>query len=201
MSNEGGTSRQGRVWDTAVENVIALASQADVQLETTPEGDVEVTNPVFESRPNIARRITRSQVEVWIERVASQTTVTLHRMTRLTEERRIVFAPAFANAVELGAAAYLVDAAYPQRAGVNDQASYGEVLWTRHRQAVADLAEALESHLAQPGDEDAAPRYHAGAGGFPTAAFTDRWVREQHPEIMLDPYHVPGTELPAAYRW
>ena len=189
-----------RVWETAVENVVALASQADVELETTADGDIQVTNPVFESRPNIARKITRAQVTVWIERVASQTTVTLHRMTRLSERRRAVFAPAFANAVELGAAAYLVDAAYPQRAGVNDSASYGEVLWTRHRQAVADLAEALESHLIAP-DDDKKPRYHAGRGGFPPAVFTDRWVREQHPELAIDPYHTPGTELPAAYRW
>lgn len=189
------------VWEGAVHNVIALASQADVAMETTSDGGVQITNPVFESGPNITRKITRAQVEKWVQRVMGQTYATLHRMRRLSEETRKGFAPAFANAVELGAAAYLVDAAYPQRAGVNDQASYGDVLWTRHRQAVADLEEAIAGAWKDESSGGGPTPAGGPAGGRRPPIFTDEWVTENHPGLEATPYGAPGTELPTRFRW
>lgn len=189
-------------WGVTVESVVALASQAHVDMRQDDNGDiaVQVTNEVFESRPKLAQKITKTQVKLWIDRVAAQVGVTLHRLHRIDETKRVRFAPAVANVVELGAAAYLVDAAYPQRSGVNDQASYGDVLWTRHRQALTDLGDALEAWLDSPGDDDDHGGHGQAAGGFPPAMFTDSWVRESHPHLQRPggPY-APGAEYPV--RW
>lgn len=185
-------------WGVTVANVVALASQAHVDLKQDTNGDVVVTNEVFETTPKLAQKITQAQVQLWIDRVTAQVVVTLHRLDRVPDDKRETFKPAVANVVELGAAAYLVDAAYPQRAQVNDQASYGDVLWTRHRQALADLDAALEAWITRPVDPHP-DRYGRGVGGFPPAMFTDEWVREDHPHLDTYPGKAPGAEFPV--RW
>ena len=190
-------------WGVTVEQVVAVASQADVRLDTDDNGDVTTppSNPVFQKAPQIAQRITRTQVETWIGRVAAWVSTRLYRRHRLRPARRAEFEQAMATAVEVGAAAYLVDAAYPQRTGVQDQASYGQVLWNRYRQALADLEEALGDQLRDPDDDNGAGSLAGGADGFPPAIFTDEWVRENSSQTARPSRAgvAPGAEHPVGW--
>lgn len=161
-------------WGVTVAQVVAVASQADVY-ETRADDEASTSNAVF-SKPNVARTITSDEVETWIARVAAWVSNALHRRARLPDPARRELEAAMTTAIEVGAAAYLVDAAYPQRAGVNDASSYGEVLWTRYRQALDDLKATLADRLDS---EDATSTGPSSTGAqFPRSIFTDDWVRQ-----------------------
>lgn len=181
-------------WGVTVAQVVAVASQADVYDDSTDD-DTNTSNSVF-NKPNIARTITHAEVQTWIERVAAWVGNALHRRSRLSDQARTELEAAMATAVEVGAAAYLVDAAYPQRSGVNDQASYGSVLWTRYRQALDDLKTTLDDRLDS---EDSATGSTLPAGGqFPRAIVTDDWVRQSTSHMAPGGRGVraPGAEEP-----
>ncbi|GAB3191761.1 hypothetical protein [Nesterenkonia suensis] len=190
-------------WGVSVTDVVAVASQADVFLSV--EGGAVVSNDVFEAgeQPNMSRRVSLENVAGWIERVGAVVSTRLHRRSRLSPTARDEFETAMGTVVEVGAAAYLVDAAYPQRAGVNDQGSYGHVLWTRYRQGLDDLEEALSSRL-NDGDEGETPDVagdHAAAA-FPPVVFTDTWVRDNTDHLRHRPRsagRAPGAESPGGW--
>ncbi len=195
-------------WGVSVADVVAVASQADVHLSVDGGAvvqDLASGNDVWDgtAQPNMARRVSLENVTTWIERVGAVVSTRLHRRSRLSEAARDEFEIAMGTVVEVGAAAYLVDAVYPQRAGVNDQGSYGHVLWTRYRQGLDDLEEALDSRLGD-GDEDETPETAGAraAAAFPPVVFTDPWVREntghlRHRQHQSD--RVRGAETP--HRW
>lgn len=191
-------------WGVTVAQVVAVASQATVHDPGAAERPV--TNEIFDVEPQPAaeadvtpqfnQRINRSDVELWISRVGAWVSTALHTRVRLTVAARDEIQLAMGTVIELGAAAYLVDAAYPQRAGVNDNASYGDVLWTRYRQALADLSAALTSRVAAETTAPAASgRVRSSA---PPAIFTDAWVRENTTNPLLhdiDDRRAPGEEI------
>lgn len=188
-------------WGVTVDQVIAVASQAGVLSEdaTPPTGP---TNDVFQqgsAAAQLAQKVTRDQVLHWINQVGMWVSNTLHRRGRLAPSAKTEFEGAMSTAIEVGAAAYVVDAAYPQRAGAQDQASYGQVLWTRYRQALDDLKDALQDRLTGP-DDSARPAANAG-DLFPPARFTDAWVAQNTSSVSAapDPYRAPGAETPYPY--
>lgn len=182
-------------WGVTVKDVVALASQADVTLDPTQGTIVQTDDDEF-ARPNIARRITVGDVTTWINDAAAVVDIALRRRSRLTTDIQGKIEAAGKSVIAVRAAAYLVDAAYPQRTGVQDQASYGQVLWNRYRQDLAALEAALEDWISTPAP-DATGAVSAGGGSFPPAVFTDRFVRENTGHLP-GPFAgiAPGSEIP-----
>ena len=190
-------------WGVTVDQVVALAAQADVRLAKNSSGDYEVQPPANDpdfgghQSAAITRRVRKSDVEQWVKDAATTVDIVLVKRRRLGTNIRAEFETAFGPVTAVLAAAYLVDAAYPQRSGVNDQASYGHVLWTRYRSMIDDLKEALDDLIDSPpdDDDDTTPRPRP-RGRFPQPIFTDEWVRDSTPDQLHG-----GGPAPAEHRW
>lgn len=183
-------------WSVTPDQVIALAAQADVYL--TEDGDGYTPDPEFGGpQAAITKRVKKTHVEQWIADATKTVDIVLVKRRRLGASLRTEFETALPPVMAVLAAAYLVDAAYPQRSGVNDQASYGQVLWTRYRAMLEDLKEALDELIAHPPADDEDPGQVPGiaAGGFPTPIFGDDWVRRSTPASWAN-RAAPGAELP-----
>jgi len=157
-----------QTWGVEVSDVLALAPHVTV-LPAAPQGE-PTTDPDY--GVGTQRAITQTQVEGFIADVASR--VSAHRMSLVVHGESIGAAldVLAADAVKNGAAAYLVDAAFPARAGVNDSASYGQVLWARYQSAIdsmTDMANRVRDvDGSVPGDT-----FGNASGYFPPSAFPD----------------------------
>lgn len=97
----------------------------------------------------------------------------LRRRSKLTD-------PALVSRVErgartltvVGAAATLVSAVYPTKAGVNEQASYSAELWARYNRELEALTDALDEWISE-GDTGIGPAQGSIGGAFPEPAFPD----------------------------
>ena len=139
-----------------VGDVLALAP--NVSLGTDPDTDDTATDLY---RP-ADRVITNADVEKWIASVAARVDVRLVRRAALTTPAYVsALTSAAADAVANGAAAYLVGAAAPTRASLNDPGAYDGVLWARFESALTDAAAALDAWLAPAADGG------TGAGATP----------------------------------
>lgn len=87
-------------------------------------------------------------VELFLERVSGQVRARVGDLTAYADGA--AYADAARLAVELGAAAMAEDAAFPERASTADS-DYGAVLWTRYREALADLVAILNLEEAAGG--------------------------------------------------
>ena len=162
-----------RTWGVGLDDVSRLAPQVSV-LDLDAQGGPPTADPEYGGR---TRSITTEDVRRWIHEVAARVnarvTVLGLESAGLGDALHVVAHDATAN----GAAAYLVDAAFPARSGVNDQASYGAVLWARYREAMDELqalADAIERRRAAGEDVGGAPAVVMQPGGeFPATAFPD----------------------------
>ncbi|QKY79776.1 hypothetical protein SEA_BUMBLE_10 [Arthrobacter phage Bumble] len=123
-------------WGVNVEAVSALAPHVTIHDTSSPEAPAD---PVYSS-PSV-RRITRGQVEGWISSVSARVSGRLWRLPELPEDHpaRPGILVAAQDVVANGAAAYLVDAAFPAKAAPNENTSYGAVLWARYNDGLAEL--------------------------------------------------------------
>lgn len=119
-------------WGVTVAEVSALAPH--VPIGPTPEP----TDPVFGGRAD--RRITTDEVEQWIADVSARADAALIQRTKLSTEDQERITTAVHDLVVNGAASYLVAAAFPAKAGVNDNTSYSGLLWDRFVTGLAELS-------------------------------------------------------------
>lgn len=162
-----------------VDRVSALAPHIGItETPNTPPTPPPPADPVYgKSAP--VRRITVSDVEGWILSVASRVEGRLYRLPLIPVSHPALagILVSAADAVTNGAAAYLVDTAFPSKASPNDQTSYGEVLWSRYESLLDDLEKRVARAIddALPGGE-LGPGLSLG-GGFPPPRFkeTDRY--------------------------
>lgn len=150
-------------WGVTVAEVAALASHADVTNATAAD-------PEFGSAND--RRVKTQDVSRWITDVEAVVDLKLRKRTALTADAQERLRAAGKAVVLNGAAAYLVDAAYPARTGVGDNSSYGNVLWTRYKTGLEELAELVDEWVSQGGDDNASTTL-AISSSFPAARFTD----------------------------
>lgn len=87
--------------------------------------------------------ITDLRIQHWINRVSDSVRARVAVLTQYTEntDRWAAITGSARTAVTNGAAAYTVAAAYPTRAGTNDQANYSAELWARYTDELAYLVE------------------------------------------------------------
>lgn len=132
-------------WGVTVAEVAALASHADLKPGS-------VTDPEFGNA--VTRSVTSLDTKRWIENVAADVDLRLHRRSQLTAEPQAKIVKAAKTVILNGAASYLVDAAYPARAGVNDNSSYGAVLWNRYKTGLEELVELIDEWIAKDKEEE-----------------------------------------------
>lgn len=151
-------------WGVSVDEVLALAPH--VVLASPPaEGAGTWADPQ-------AGKTTTAQVEQWVTDVAAMVELRLHRRVKLTDPVMLGTITRGAHTITaVGAAATMVSAVYPTKAGINEQASYSAELWARYNRELDVLAEALDAWI-EDGDTGGATKGAIG-GSFPEPAFPD----------------------------
>lgn len=133
-------------WGVTVDEVSALAPHITIKADAaTPLTD----DPVFGATQ--PRAITVSQVESFIEDVASRVDIRTIRATAILDTSAVdKVDQARHDLTRNGAAAYLVAAAFPAKAGLNDQSSLSAELWNRFTSGLDELVATIE-YLTAPG--------------------------------------------------
>ncbi|ALF01221.1 hypothetical protein FDH47_gp10 [Arthrobacter phage Brent] len=163
-------------WGVTVDEVSALAPHIGLYSPTTEEPVDDVFGETA------AGKVSRADVERFITDVAGRVSVRLWQLARLRPdtEPRNVFAQACHDLTVTGAAHYLVAAAFPAQAGINDDTSLAGLLWKRFEDGLDDLAAQLAAIVEDGDDTVVLPRAAAKAvvtGTFPAPMFPDglRW--------------------------
>lgn len=160
-------------------------------------------DPAFED-PDFGptkQQITDEQIRHWITLVADSVTSRTTALRRYSAEtdRWAGITGSARTAVTNGAASYLVAAAYPARAGNNEQTAYSAELWRRYEAELQYLQE-LPGIFAE---EDAAGAGPAGSSGRIRASRRPAYVADDStlfqrpgPYPVTDPnrYTAPGAE-------
>jgi hypothetical protein len=155
-------------WGVSVAEVTALAPHIAVNADPEPE---PVARPGFGKAP--AGHVTPEQVDRWIGDVSARVSLRLHRRDRVDEAMLAKVTAAAHDLVVNGAGSYLVAAAFPVKAGLNDNTSYSAELWRRFTDGLNELAKAIDDWIEDnPGT---GPGADAGTivGSFPEPRFAD----------------------------
>lgn len=150
------------MWAVSAKEVRALAAQHAPQINADPDYGASL------------RSVGDEDITAWITEVSAVVDVKLRKRSKLAPANLVRVMAAGKTVVKVGAAAYLVDAAAPIRAGVGDNSSYGHVLWTRYQTELDDLVAAIDEWVNDGGgDEEGSPPRSGGAGSFQTPIFPD----------------------------
>jgi hypothetical protein len=153
------------MWGVTVEDVSALAPHVPIG-----EAPANVTaDPVYGGRAD--RRITADEVQQWITDVSARADVALARRSQLSAEDQSRISAAVKGLVANGAAAYLVAAAFPAKAGLNDNTSYSAQLEARFNLGLAEYAAMIESLIEVAVSPEA--RMPGISGFFPPTRIPD----------------------------
>lgn len=163
-------------WGATVDEVSALVPHIGlITSSTVPE---EPVDDVFGETAE--GKVSREQVQQWIEDIAARIEIRLTKLGRIIPETsaRTVLTRACHDLTVTGAAAYLVAAAFPAGASVNPGSSY-ELLWGRYESGLDDLAAQLDMIVAEGDSTVVLPRVVRGGAvsSFPAPLFVDglRW--------------------------
>ncbi|ASR78041.1 hypothetical protein SEA_TIMINATOR_11 [Arthrobacter phage Timinator] len=164
-------------WGATVDEVSALVPHIGLYDNSTqPQTPVD---DVFGE--TAAGKVSRSDVEQFITDVAGRVSLRVHRMSRLLPESepRSVIAQACHDLTVTGAASYLVAAAFPSQAGINDQTSHAGLLWKRFEDGLDDLVAMLDGVIDEADDTVVLPKplRSAASVSSPPPMFPDeqRW--------------------------
>lgn len=148
----------------SVEEVSALAPMVTIgRAEEEPDGVFEAAGPA----------VSKGDVEGWITAVSARADLRLGNRSKLTDEtRKSALTAAAHDAVVNGAASYLVAAAMPTRASLNDPGSYDSILWSRFESALESAAQSLDDWLDAGVGGGAVGGVEIG-GAFPETSFPD----------------------------
>lgn len=149
--------------------VVSLAPHISVSAEPAGSGDL-----VFGGS---TQKVRTEDVQRWIDQVSSLVDVALSRRSLLDTAKQATVESAAKTVIINGAAAYLVAAAFPMKAGVNDQTSYSAELEARYRDGLASLVAFLDTWLGpvDPTVVVAAPLPILGQFPPPTFLDSQRW--------------------------
>lgn len=157
-------------WGVTVEEVSALAPHITIKADPAEPLSGDLTFGA-----TVPRAVTVSQVERFIEDVAARVDMRLLRMALITDQ-------AIKNRIEAGAhdltvngaGSYLVAAAFPAKAGLNDNSSLSAELWRRFTEGLEALATAV-TEWTDPNSGLPGSTHQAGSieGFFPATKFPD----------------------------
>ncbi|ALY09860.1 hypothetical protein SEA_JAYCOOKIE_14 [Arthrobacter phage JayCookie] len=135
---------EAATWGVSVDDVSALAPHIVItNAEAPPTGGTP--DPY---NATTVRKLTNQQVQKFINDVTAMVDMRLHERARITDE---VFTAKIAAAakdiVTNGAGSYLVAAAFPMKAGPNENTSYGAELWNRYKYGLEELEKAIADFI------------------------------------------------------
>ena len=156
-------------WGVSVDEVKALIPHVTIT-ETAPappSGDA-----AWEG--NKQRHVTEEQVSGWIVDVAARVSLRIHRRSRITDATMTATITAAAHDLTLnGSGNYMVSAAFPAKAGVNDNTNYSSELWRRFTEGLDELDTAIDEWLVDNENTPAGGSTGEIVGSFPEPRFTD----------------------------
>lgn len=159
----GRVSQTGPLGATA--NPYGVTVQQVRELATHIGFDPSLEDPDFGPT---RKQITDQMIEHWISLVTDSVQARLTMLARFQHqtERWVVLTGSARAAVTNGAASYLVSAAFPAKAGTNDQTSYSSELWSRYQDELGTLLDLG----VQFDKDDAAGNGPTGVSGIPPRA-------------------------------
>jgi len=155
-------------WGVSTDEVTALAPHITITTSPAPAPG--------EDKPwggTAQAQVSAAQVTSWIQDVAARVSMRIHRRSKITDAPMTATIAAAAHDLVLnGAGSYLVAAAFPAKAGTNDNTSYSAELWRRFTEGLDELEKAIDEWLADN------PGAGAGStstivGSFPEPRFAD----------------------------
>jgi len=155
-------------WGVSVDQVTALAPHVTItQADPAPGGEDTAWAGTAQAQ------VSATQVTSWIGDVAARVSLRIHRRTLVTDPVMTATIAAAAHDLVLnGAGSYLVAAAFPAKAGTNDNTNYSAELWRRFTEGLNELDTAVDEWLTDnPGG--AGPDTGAIVGSFPEPRFAD----------------------------
>jgi hypothetical protein len=154
------------VWGVTVEEIGALTPHITIY-------DQDVTDPAGDLRFGASqRRILRAEVEQWIADVSAMVDMRLFRRTSLPLEAQTRISAAAKAVVVNGVGSYLVAAAMPNKAGINENSSYSAELWRRYQLGLEELVGTIDGWLVSPVDPPGQSKGQAAAA-FPPVRIGD----------------------------
>lgn len=155
-------------WGVSVTEVKALAPHITItNTAPTMPGDAPWEG-------NKQRHVTETQVTGWIVDVAARVSLRIHRRARIQDATMTATITGMAHDLTLnGAGSYMVAAAFPAKAGTNDNTNYSSELWRRFTTGLDELEKAIEEWLTD--NPSTAPGGSIGdiVSSFPEPRFTD----------------------------
>lgn len=154
-------------WGVSVDQVKALAPHITItDTEPAPGGDVPFTG-------NKEKHVAQAQVEAWIIDVAARVSLRIHRRSKVDTAMQATVNAAAHDLVLNGAGNYLVAAAFPAKAGLNDNTSYSAELWRRFTEGLDELEKAIADWIID--NETSTPIGSTSTiiGSFPEPIFGD----------------------------
>lgn len=155
----------------SVDTVSALAPHIAITEELIPAGSS--SDPY--NRQSI-RKITVPEVEKFISDITSMVNLRLFRRWRVRNAQWLAaFDTAAMDIIANGAGSYLVAAAFPTKAGVNENTNYSAELWRRYTEALDDLEKLLGDFIKDGGDDVEEDAVISGRifSSFPKTVFRD----------------------------
>ncbi|AIZ01699.1 putative structural protein [Arthrobacter phage vB_ArtM-ArV1] len=136
---------EATTWGVSVEEVSALAPHIVItESEAPPVGGAP--DPFVNGAA--VRKLTRMQVNGFINDITAMVDMRIHERARIADP---VFSAKIAAAakdvVRNGAGSYLVSAAFPIKAGPNENTSYAAELWNRYKLGLEELEKAIASFI------------------------------------------------------
>lgn len=161
-----------QTWGVSVDEVSALAPH--ITIKATADEQLEKDLVFGATQP---RAVTVDQVEGWIKDVAGRVSIRLLKLGAVSDETvKAQFETAAHDLVVNGAGSYLVAAAFPAKAGLNDNSSLSAEYWRRFTEGLDALNAALVDWLT-PVEDGGTPGGEAGVdmivSSFPPVAFPD----------------------------
>lgn len=161
----------------SVEQVLALAPHVTLDTETPAPAP---TNGVWAKNPSEDRKTTAENVQQFIEDVANQAEGRLLRRLYIKdpEAREIVEASA-RGIIAVGAAATLISAVFPAKAGINDQTSYSAELWARFNTQLDRLVEDVNTLLEDQKNPETGGEAPAPISGLIGSMFRESAIKDE----------------------
>ncbi|QOP66252.1 hypothetical protein SEA_PIPPA_11 [Arthrobacter phage Pippa] len=164
-------------WGVTVDEVSALAPHIGLY-----DGSTTEPTPADDVFGETAKgKVSRAEVEQFITDVAGRVDLRLWRLSRIVPDSHpaTVLARACHDLVVTGAAHYLVAAAFPSNAALNEDTSLSGLLWRRFTDGLDSLSAQLDAIIDEGDDTVVLPTKlrAAASGNFPPVTFPDelRW--------------------------
>lgn len=161
---------EATTWGVSVDDVSALAPHIVItNAEAPPTGGTP--DPY---NATTVRKLTNQQVQKFINDVTAMVDMRLHERARITNDVfNAKIAAAAKDIVANGAGSYLVAAAFPMKAGPNENTSYAAELWNRYKYGLEELEKAIADFIKDGEDVTPIARASSIAAFFPPVRIRD----------------------------